>query len=311
MMSGFLKKGWVAVWLLSALASLAMAQGSGMMGSMGGRAPSRPVMPGNQGQRITEDMVIPQFAVGDQCTTSILLFNAGNMTRMPWITPQSLQITGSIHFYHQDGTQLQVSINGSSQVSSYAFTLSDSDSVALEISAPGSITAGWALITVDDTGANSWVMRNGPQMMRANRLMATAYYSFNDNGQFVARAGVIPSLYEMKGHLTSITPVQVKDGIDTGLAIVNTNAQPVTVQLTLKDANGQTVATRQFSVPALNQATRFIDEAQLFGSEITGTFYGYVQMEISSEGVVALGLLTTGGVLTSIPTQHYGLVTMF
>jgi hypothetical protein len=311
MMISVLKKVLVAFCFLSVLASMAMAQ-TGMTGSsMMGPGTSMPTMPGYQGHELAENMVVPQFAVGDQYTTSILLFNMGNMTQMSWMTPQALQLTGKIYFYHQDGTPLQVSVNGSSPVSEYSFTLSDSGSIALEMSSPGTVTAGWALITVNDDGSSSWGMMNGQQMMRANRIMATAYYTFKDNGQVVSRAGVIPSIFEMQRYSTSLTPVQVQDGIDTGLAIVNTSAQSVTVQLMLKDANGQTVATRQLTLPAGNQMARFIDDAQLFGSAVTGTFHGFVQMDTSSEGVVSLGLLMTGGVMTSIPTQHHGPVTMF
>ena len=312
MMISLLKKVLVASCLLTALASMAMSQGSRMMGgSMMGPGTSLPTMPGYQGHELDENMVVPQFAVGGQYTTSILLFNMGNMAQMPWMTPQALQLTGNIYFYHQDGTPLQVSVNGSSPISEYPFTLSASDSTSLDMSAPGDVTAGWALITVNDDGTKSWGMMNGRQMRRANRIMATAYYTYKENGQVVSCAGVIPSIYEMQQYFTSLTPVQVQDGIDTGLAIVNTSARPVTVQLTLTDPNGNTVTTRNLTLSAGNQMARFVDEAQLFGSAITGNFRGFVQMDTSSEGVVALGLLMTGGVMTSIPTQHHGPVTMF
>ncbi len=251
-------------------------------------------------------MVVPQFAVGEHYTTSLFLVNMGNMAQMPWLTAQALQLTGTIYFYHQDGTPLHVSVNGSSPVSNYAFTLPASDSISLEMSLSGNDTSAWALITVDDDGTNSWGMMNGQKMMRANRIMATAYYTFKEGGQVVSRAGAIPSIYEMRQYFTLLTPVQVQDGIDTGLAIVNMGAQPVTVQLTLMDANGQKVAAQQIILPAGNQIARFIDDPELFGAAVPGAFRGFVQMDTSSEGIAALGLLMTGGVMTSIPTQHHG-----
>lgn len=301
-MARLLIRGAFVFCIMAILSSGAVAQGPGMM--MPGS--SLPSLPGYQGHELDENMVVPQFAVGGQYTTSILLFNMGNMTQMPWMTPQTLQLTGNIFFYHQDGTPLPVSVNGSNPVSQYSFTLPASDSISLDMTAPGDVTAGWALMTVDDDGTNSWGMMNGQQMMRANRLMATAYYTFRDNGQIVSRAAVIPSIYEMQRYFTSLTPVLVQDGIDTGFAIVNTSAQSITVQLTLKDQDGATVATRQLTLPAGNQMARFIDEVELFAGAISGTFHGFVQIDTSSEGVVALGLLTTGGVMTSIPTQHHG-----
>lgn len=301
-MAGYVIRGLTVFCFIMVSASLTVAQGPSMM--MPGT--TLPTLPGFQGHELDENMVVPQFAVGDQFTTSLLLLNMGNMAQMPWMTPQTLQLTGTIYFYHQDGTPLPVSVNGSNPVSQYPFTLAASDSVSLDMSAPGDVTSGWALIAVDDDGTNLWGMMNGQQMMRANRMMATAYYTFKDNGQVVSRAAVIPSIYERQRYFTSLTPVLVQDGIDTGFAIVNTSEQPVTIQLTLKDQDGATVATRQLTLPSGNQMARFIDEAQLFGNVITGTFHGFVQIDTSSEGIVALGLLMSGGIMTSIPTQHHG-----
>ena len=296
----------VVFCLLSAITSVADAQGPGMMGP----GMSMPTMPGYQGHELAENMVVPQFAVGDHYTTSMVLFNMGNMAQMPWLTPQALQLTGEIYFYRQDGTPLQVSINGASAVSKYPFTLAASSSVSLEMTASGSDAAGWALIKVDDDGTNSWGMMNGQQMMRANRIMATVDYNYKQGGQLISRAGVIPSIYEMQHYFTSLVPVQVQDGISTGMAIVNTSAQTVTVQLTLSNAGGETIATRQLMLPAGNQIARFIDEAEFFAGMFTGPFHGFVQIDTSSEGVVAMGLLLTGEIMTTITTQHYGPVSM-
>ena len=330
----------VVFCLLPALASVAAAQGSGMMGSgyqdhqgsgmmgswtwtptvtgnqgsqssgMMGWGTSIPTLAGYQGHELAANMIVPQFVVGDHYTTSMVLFNMGNMAQMPWLTPQTLQLTGKIYFYHQDGTPLQVSINGASVDSQYSFTLAASTSVSVDMTAPGSDTSGWALIDVDDNDSSTWGMMNGYPMMRANRIMATVYYTYKEGGQLVSRAGVIPSVYDMQRYLTSLTPVQVQSRINTGLAIVNTSAQAATVQLTLKNANGQTVGARQLILPAGNQIARFIDEAQLFGGAFTGPFRGFVEIDTLSEGVVAMGLLTTGGIMTPIPTQHYGPVSM-
>jgi hypothetical protein len=305
-MNRFCKGLAVVFCLLPVMASVVVAQSTGMMGP----GTSIPTMPGYQGNELAENMVVPQFAVGDHYTTSMVLFNMGNMAQMPWLTPQALQLTGKIILYHQDGTPLNVSINGASAVSEYPFTLAASSSVLLEMTASGGDSAGWALIKVDDDGTNSWGIMNGQQMMRANRIMATVDYNYKQGGQLISRAGVIPSIYEMQRYLTSLVPVQVQEGINTGVAIVNTSAQPVTVQLTLCNANGATIATRQISLPAGNQIARFIDEAQLFGGMFSGPFHGFVQIDASSEGVVAMGLLLTGDIMTSIPTQHHGPVSM-
>jgi hypothetical protein len=292
--------------LLASLTSLAMAQGSGMMGP----GTTMPTMLGYQGHELAENMVVPQFAVGDHYTTSMVLVNMGNMALMPWLTPQALQLTGEVYFYHQDGSPLQVSINGANAVSHYPFTLAAANSVSLEMGASGGDFSGWALIKVNDDGTNSWGMMNGQQMMRANRIMATVDYNYREGGLLISRAGMIPDVYEMQRYFTSLIPAQMQNGIDTGMAIVNTSAQDVMVQVTLKNANGETIATRQLPLPAGNQIARFIDEAQLFGGMVTGPFHGFIQIDASSEGVVAMGMLLTGEIMTSIPTQHHGPASM-
>jgi hypothetical protein len=286
-----------------ALTPLPVAQGPGMMGPR----MSMPTMWGYQGHELAENMVVPQFVVGDHYTTSMVLFNMGNMAQMPWLTPQALQLTGEIYFYHQDGTPLQVSINGAMAVSIYPFTLAASNSVSLEMAASGGDYPGWALIKVNDDGTNSWGMMNGWQMMRANRIMATVDYNYKQGGKLISRAGIIPSIYEMQRYLTSLVPVQVMKSIQAWHRKYEAQAS---VQLTLRNAGGETIATRQLMLPAGNQIARFIDEAEFFGGMFTGPFHGFVQIDTSSEGVVAMGMLMTGEIMTSIPTQHYGPVSM-
>jgi hypothetical protein len=301
-MSNILNKGVISFCLLAFLTSMAMAQGGSTMGP----GTSLPTLPGYRGHELAENMVVPQFAVGEHYTTFLILFNMGNMAQMTWLTPQALQLTGNIYFYHQDGSPFQLSVNGSNAVTNYAFTIDASQTLALDMTVSGGDFSGWALITVDDSGVSPWGMMNGWQMMRANRIAATIYYTYKEGGQVVSRAGVIPSVYEMQRYFTSLTPVQVQDQINTGLAIVNVSAQPIAIELTLWSAGGVRVAARQLLLPPGNQIARFIDEADLFGGLFTEPFHGFVQIDSSNEGVVALGVLMTGGIMTSIPTQHHG-----
>ncbi len=99
-MTRILFKAVAVFCLISAVTNLAMAQG------MMGPPSTLPTLPGYQGHELDENMVVPQFAVGDNYTTSLLLSNMGNMLQMQWLTPVSLQLTGTIYFYHQDGTPL-------------------------------------------------------------------------------------------------------------------------------------------------------------------------------------------------------------
>ena len=277
-----------------------------------GPGTSLPTMPGYQGHELAENMVVPEFAVGDHYTTSMVMLNMGNMTTdamadvpIPPAHRNYILLSSGRH-----------SLPGQHQRRKRRLELTPSrwaprSRLSSHMTAPGGDSSGWALIQVDDSGAISWGMMNGQQMMRANRIMATVYYTYKESGQVVSRAGVIPSIYQTQRYSTSLSSVQVQNGMNTALAIVNAGAQDATLQLTLWSVSGNKVATRQLVLPAGNQIGQFIDEARLFGGMFTAPFSGFVQIDSSNEGVVTLGVLLAGGIMTSMPTQHYGPVTMF
>ena len=59
-----------------------------------------------------------------------------------------------------------------------------------------------------------------------------------------------------------------------------------------------------FSLAAGNQTALFID--QLFPGSVPDGFQGSLEVTTSEEGVVVMGLLMTQGILTSLPTHHFG-----
>jgi hypothetical protein len=73
------------------------------------------------------------------------------------------------------------------------------------------------------------------------------------------------------------------------------------------DANGQMLANKQILLPAGNQMARFIFE--MFDG-LPADFQGFLHIQTSDEGVVAMGLMMTDGIMTSIPMLHYGQVSM-
>ena len=276
--------------------------GNGMMGS------GTPTFPGWEGHEMNQNLILPQVAVGDHYVTTLILMNLGNAQQMSWVSPQNLTTTGKIYLYNQDGTRMPVSINGASPATEIAFSLDPSKTVKFDLASPGSDKSGWALIAVDDSGNNSsWGMMDNQQMMRGRRLIATLFYTYRNGAQTVSRVGVIPSLYEMNHYFTSVLAAESQDDIYTGVAIVNTNAKPVSIQLTLKDANGQVVATKQLSLAAGSQFASFIN--QIFGNSVPSRLQGSMEVDASDEGIVTLGLLVSQGILTSIPTMHYGQIT--
>ena len=292
------------MFLVFAFSPLVFAQGSGMMGS--GTLPS---FIGYGGHEMNQNLVLPQVAVGQHYTTSILLLSMANAQQMNWVTPQNLKTTGKMYFYKQDGSQLSVGVNGGAPASEYAFSLDPSQTASFNLSFAGADTSGWALIAVDNnpTGS-SWGMMDGLQMSRGARIMATVFYTYTDGSQAQSRVGVMPSMYEMGLFKTSIMTVQSGQDLYTGVAVVNTSATTVNVQLRLKDVNGNVLATTPLSLAAGNQIAKFSTE--LFGNALHPGTQGFMEISTNDDGVVALGLLVSQGIMTSIPVMHYGQITM-
>ena len=127
-------------------------------------------------------------------------------------------------------------------------------------------------------------------------------------GQPTSRVGVIPSMYEMGKFATSIISVQSRDDLYTGVAIVNTSANAITVTLRLKDSNGTVLATSPLSLNPGNQTAKFVH--QLFSSVLPANFQGFLEVSSSDEVIVAMGLLVSQGIMSSVPMAHYGQIKM-
>jgi len=264
---------------------------------------------GHEGHNMDHDLILPQVAVGQHYTTSLLLLNMGNSQVMNWVPAQNLTTTGKVYFYRQDGTRLPVSVNAGTPASEFSFSLGPSESAYYELSSAGSDTPGWALIDVDEASDGSgWGMMDGQTMTRGMRIMADVFYSYSGAGQPTSRVGVVPSMYEMGKFATSIISAQSKDDFYTGVAIVNASANSVTVTLRLKDSNGDVVATSPLHLNPGSQTARFIHE--LFPTTPPADFQGFLEVSSSDEGIVTMGLLVSQGILTSVPMTHYGQIRM-
>ncbi len=264
---------------------------------------------GYGGHNIDHDLVLPQMVVGQHYSTSMLLLNVGDPQVMTWISPQDLVTTGKVYLYHQDGTRMQVSVNGGPPVSEFAFSLDPAKSAYFDLSSVGSDTAGWALIDVDEPASGSgWGMMDGQTMTRGMRVMADVFYTYSESGQPTSRVGVVPSMYEMGKFATSIISAQSRDELYTGVALVNTSARSITVTLRLRDSNGNELATSPLTLGPGSQIARFI--TQMFSSEMPADFKGFLEVSSSDEGIVTMGLLFGQGILTSLPMMHYGRINM-
>ncbi len=144
-------------------------------------------------------------------------------------------------------------------------------------------------------------------MTGAMRVMASVYYTYANGSQTISRVGVSPSMYQMGLYFNSMMPIQLQGDLSTGVALVNTGAQSATIQIMLKDSSGHLFAGKQILIPAGNQSAQFVD--QLF-SGMPANFQGFLQVQTSDEGVIMMGVLMSGGIMTSIPMLHFGQVMM-
>jgi hypothetical protein len=286
----------MSIFLL-AIGMPAHAQGSGMMGGTSG-------MMGFGSHLMDHNLVIPQLAVGQDYVSTLSLINLGNIQMMNWVPAQDLGTTGTVYFYKQDGSPMLVAVNGSSPVSQMPFSLSPSETARFDLTAAGATMAGWAFVNIDSTaGSYSWGMMDGQAMTGGMRVMANVSYAYQNGSQVISRVGVPASMYQMGHFFNSDMPAT----FDTGVAVVNMGAQTTTIQLQLNDANGQMIANKQILLPAGNQIARFVSE--MFDG-LPADFQGFLHIQTSDEGVVAMGLMMTDGIMTSIPMLHYGQVSM-
>ncbi len=262
---------------------------------------------GFDGHHMDHNLVLPQIALGSHYTTRVLLLNMGNDQSMPWATEQALKTSGTVHFFHQDGSPFAAGVNGAAPSPEYGFTLQEGETLSLTLTATGEDTPGWALIEVNDDPAqdSSWGMMDGSSMQRGRRLMATAFYTLrNDQGTLVSEVGVLPALFEQGMFMNTVLPVLNESATRTGVALVNTSDQTVTVTLNLRGPDGTSMTHADRTLEPGEQIAEFADE--LFEGLVPEGFQGSIEVSADGQDVVVLGLLMSDGVLTSIPTRHYG-----
>lgn len=293
----------LASLVLFPCSSAAFGQGPGM-GPGGGHDGDH--FSGHHGLELEHNLVLPQLAVGKDVSTRLILSNLGNPQRTPWLSVADLETDGVVHFFYQDGESMAVQVNGAMPDTQYSFRLGAGAVEVLDISSKGPNRAGWILITIDDpTEETDWGVMDDHSIMRGRRLQATAFYTiFDEEGHAVSQVGVAPAEYERERFYSSTMAALFGGRVNTGLALVNTSGETVSVTARLRDSTGQTVVSKSLSLPPGNQIALFVD--QLFVGAVPNGFEGSLEFVTSDEGVVSMGLLTSGALLTSFPTHHFG-----
>ena len=185
------------------------------------------------------------------------------------------EVTVTLEFFKDDGTALTLTINGIT-ASSFEFKAPARGTLKLQTagsSAPAQ--AGWARLT-----ANGAV---GAQLL----------FEIVVDGKLVTQAAVEPT-----------GPLRVFDlfmraggGTNSGIALANIrNVSAVNVRLTLRNDQGEEVATKTIQVASQGHLAQFISELFPEAGEIDGSLHG-----VASGPVTAIALQQTGLVLGTLP----------
>jgi plastocyanin len=248
---------------------------------------------GHGGHPIDKNLIFPDVVVGGGVNTQIILLN-----------PQpGLDVTGTLYFFNQDGTPLQVVINGQT-VSQAPVTLPAGGSDFVDVTGVDANsptpTVGWALLDVSGPGQG----QDDPR----TRVFGSVTFATTDGVNTTGSVGVVVGRYALGANHTIAVPVIVKgNAVNTGVALVNAGADPMTLTFQLKDGQGVVVQQGATITPPIsplasgNQVARFVD--QLFqGFDFNNKdFRGTLLITTPQEGLVVIGLLTNDSLLTSIP----------
>jgi len=262
---------------------------------------------GYMGHKMDHSIVLAQLAAGEHYTTRIFLMNMGNSRRMPWSEEEDLETRGTLYMFHQDGSPFPVKVNDGATSAQHSFTLGAGKGLSLALTSEGVDTPGWALIEIDEDASSesSWGNMDDHQVRGGERIYVSAFYSLRGGmGKLQSQVGVMPAMFQREHFFTSIVAATFDDSSSTGVALVNTSSDSITVNLRLEDVDGKTVATDSLTLEAGNQKAVFIHEQ--FPDKVPVGYQGTLEVTSEGDGVIIQGLLMSEGVLTSIPVHHFG-----
>jgi len=204
---------------------------------------------------------LPHFADGGGFQTDVILLNSGS-------TP----ITGALDFRALDGTPQTLRINGADS-SSLRYTIPPNGTrVFSTTGGTGPLRTGYVSVRADENQA-------GP-------IVRGILNSFQ-SAKLVAMTGLSPS--SAASHAKTF--VDLSEGHDSGLAMLNDSDRQATIRLTLLDTDGQAVQTSSTTLGAKMQSARFISQFFTHSAGFRGT------VDITSD--VPLQIMTLRSTATS------------
>ena len=223
-----------------------------------------------------------QFGNGQGFTSDVVADNPS----------ENLTVSGRVDFLDDDSLPLPVgivaAIHGTAPLAIDPFASEITSSVEFSVPPLGALT-----ISTDGLGSSTSV---GAAVATSDSPLG-GVIRFTIPGIGIAGVGASQSLTGF------IVPVRRKaGGINTGIAVHNTEVQAVTLTLTLRTKDGQIVATTTIEdLAALGHLAKFINE--LFEEADTDDFEGTLVVEVTGGRVAAtaLELGTQPGQFTTLP----------
>ena len=222
---------------------------------------------------LTEKLFFAQFGNGTGLTSSIVLTSPSATNT----------ITGRIDFLDDDGLPFPVAIAGTGTTTTVDFSVPPLGTVTISTDGQGTLAVGSAVVNSEST------------------LGGVIRFDISGVGIAGVGAGVPLSGF--------ITPVRrVAGGINTGIAIYNTEETAVTLEMTLRDAEGTPVldgTTTIVDFPAGGHLAQFIGGLGevLFPDANTDDFQGTLVVQVTGGNVASatLELGTVAGEFTTLP----------
>jgi len=244
----------------------------------------------HMGQIMNHNLVFPHITMGQGYQTKLTLMNPGIGT----------DITGTLFFYSQDGSELQVNYQDES-VSSIQLTIPQGGFESIILGQPNeSQTRAWAVfINNDDFSDHSELGHDMNGMFMGDHLFGGIIYSRYQE-TLVTQVGLMATQFMDGMHMGFAIPVTNDQNNVSGLVLLNSSETALVTELTLKEKDGTVVFTKSLELAPGQQIVDIVANYFLEFNGIT-EFYGILELRSEFDGLVPLALVNTNGIQTAIP----------
>ena len=240
------------------------------------------------GMEMEHNMVLPHIVLGGGYETELVFMNPGS----------GQEVSGTLYFYGQDGSPLNVMYNEAFQTS-IDFTVPQSGYMSLKLGNPeDEEQIAWAVFINSGDQPDA----EDSDMYMGDHLFASIFYKRFDTSvdRMATQVGVMGMRFMSGMGMGYGMMVRNDDHNITGFAIVNISDAELTTTLTLKNPDGTTFAEKNLTLPAGNQMVDILSNF-FTGTADISTFEGTMEIRSEQEGMVPLGLINTDGIQTAIP----------